>query len=332
MKAIISKSAGGPETLVLEEVDDPAAGVGQIVVRIKASGVNFPDALIIEDKYQFKPKRPFSPGGEFSGIVEAIGDGVSSLQPGDRVMGFSRWGAMAQKIAINASRCTLIPDKMPFDEASVFFLTYGTSYYALKERGDLREGETLLVLGAAGGVGLATIEIGRVMGARVVAAASSPAKARKAREHGADRVVMYPPALSDASSQKDLAHLFKTACAPDGAHVVCDVVGGSYSEAALRAIAWDGRFLVVGFTGGIPQIPLNLPLLKSCKIVGVFFGPWLDRGVDRFSHIAVELLEWYLAGKLRPSISERFPFEEAGNAIAQLATRKAVGKIVVNID
>ncbi|WGR73013.1 MULTISPECIES: NADPH:quinone oxidoreductase family protein [unclassified Bradyrhizobium] len=332
MKAMISRSTGGPETLVLEEVDDPEAAVGQIVVRIKASGVNFPDALIIEDRYQFKPKRPFSPGGEFSGIVEAIGGGVSSLEPGDRVMGFSRWGAMAQKIAINASRCAVIPDKMPFDEASVFFLTYGTSYYALKERGDLRDGETLLVLGAAGGVGLATIEIGKAMGARVVAAVSTPAKARKAREHGADRVVIYPPAPFDASSQRDLARLFKAACDPDGAHVVCDVVGGNYSEAALRAIAWDGRFLVVGFTGGIPQIPLNLPLLKSCKIVGVFFGPWLDRGVDRFSHTADELLEWYEAGKLRPFISARFPLEEAGNAIAQLATRKAVGKIVVNID
>ncbi|NOJ44682.1 NADPH:quinone oxidoreductase family protein [Bradyrhizobium archetypum] len=332
MKAIMSRSIGGPETLVLEEVDDPVAAPGQIVVRVKASGVNFPDTLIIEDKYQFKPKRPFSPGAEFSGIVEAIGGGVSSFQLGDRVMGFSRWGAMAQKIAISASRCAVIPDEMPFDEASAFILTYGTSYYALKERGALRVGETLLVLGAAGGVGLAAIEIGKAMGARVVAAVSTPEKARLARKHGADRAVIYPTAPFDASSRREVARLLKGACDPHGAHVVCDVVGGYYSEAALRAIAWDGRFLVVGFTGGIPQIPLNLALLKSCKIVGVFLGPWLDRSVDHFSRAAAELLEWYQAGKLRPCISARFPLAEAGDAIAQLATRKAMGKIVVNID
>lgn len=332
MKAIMSRSSGGPETLVLEDVDDPVAAAGQIVVRVKATGVNFPDKLIIEDKYQFKPKRPFSPGAEFAGVVEAIGSGVCSLALGDRVMGFSRWGSMAQKIAIDASRCVAIPKKMPFDHASGFIIAYGTSYYALKERGALRSGETLLVLGAAGGVGLAAIEIGKAMGARVVAAVSSTEKATLARERGADRAVIYPTAPFNSSSRKDAARLLKEACDPYGAHVVCDVVGGDYSEAALRAIAWEGRFLVVGFAAGIPQIPLNLPLLKSCQIVGVFWGPWLDRSVDHLSRSAAELLKWYQIGKLRPCISGRFPLADAGDAIALLAARKAMGKIVVNID
>lgn len=332
MKAIVSRSIGGPETLVLEEVDDPVATAGQIVVRIKASGVNYPDALIIEDRYQFKPNRPFSPGAEFSGIVEAMGSGVSTFHVGDRVMGFSRWGSMAQKIAIDASRCVVIPDQMPFDEASAFVLTYGTSYYALKERGALRSGETLLVLGAAGGVGLAAVEIGKAMGARVVAAVSTTEKATLVREHGADRAVIYPIAPFDSSSRRVATRLLKEACDPNGAHVVCDVVGGDYSEAALRAIALGGRFLVVGFTAGVPRIPLNLPLLKSCQIVGVFWGPWLDVSADHLGRSAADLLGWYQIGKLRPRISARFPLAEAGNAIAQLATRKAMGKIVVNMD
>ncbi|MCK1303307.1 NADPH:quinone oxidoreductase family protein [Bradyrhizobium sp. 24] len=332
MKAIVSRSIGGPETLTLEDVDDPVAGPGQVVVRVKASGVNFPDALIIEDKYQFKPKRPFSPGAEFSGVVEATGTGVCSLRPGDRVMGFSRWGAMAQKIVIDTSRCVVMPDTMPFDEAAAFILTYGTSYYALKERGALKSGDTLLVLGASGGVGLAATEIGKAMGARVVAAVSTAEKARLVRAHGADRSVIYGVAPFGPASRRDVVRLLKEACEPDGAHVVCDIVGGGYSEAALRAIAWDGRFLVVGFTAGIPQIPLNLPLLKSCQILGVFWGAWLDRSVDHLSRSVAELLGWYESGKLRPCITARFPLSEASDAIAQLTTRKAMGKIIVNID
>lgn len=318
--------------MLLEDVDDPVAMAGQIVVRIKASAVNFPDALIIEDRYQFKPKRPFSPGAEFSGVVEGIGADVSSFQVGHRVMGFSRWGAMAEKIAIDAARCVIIPDTMPFDEASAFILTYGTAYYALKHRGTLRSGETLLVLGAAGGVGLAAIEIGKAIGARVVAAVSTAEKARLVQEHGADRAVIYDAAPFGSWSQKELVRRLKEACEPNGADVVCDVVGGEYSEAALRAIAWDGRFLVVGFTAGIPHIALNLPLLKSCQIIGVFWGAWLDRSVEHLSQSATKLLEWYKLGKLRPCISARFPLVAAGDAIAQLAARKAIGKVVVNID
>jgi NADPH:quinone reductase len=332
MKAILSVAPGGSDTLVMKETADPLAEAGEVVVRIKASGVNYPDALIIEDRYQFKPRRPFSPGGEFSGVVVSVGEGVVRPRIGDRVMGFSTWGSMAQKIAVNASHCVKIPDEMPYEVAASFILTYGTSYYALKERGELKAGETLLVLGAAGGVGLAAVELGKAMGARVVAAVSTGEKAALARDHGADDVVIYPPAPFNDPSRKEAISLFKTACGAHGAHVICDGVGGDYAEAALRAIAWEGRFLVVGFPAGIPKIPLNLPLLKSCQIVGVFWGAWLDRHIDRFGVGAVELLEWYKSGKLRPHISRRFVFEKAGDAIAHLAARKALGKVVVEID
>jgi NADPH:quinone reductase len=331
MKAILSTTAGGPETLLLQETADPVAGPGQIVVRVKVSGVNYPDTLIIEDRYQFKPPRPFSTGGEFSGIVESIGRDVGTHRIGDRVMGFCLWGSMAQRISVDANHCVAIPDAMPFDIASAFILTYGTSDYALRERGELRSGETLMVLGAAGGVGLAAIELGKVMGARVVAAVSTAEKAALAVAHGADDTVIYPAAPFDASTRKEAVRLFKEACGRDGANVICDAVGGDYAEAALRAIAWEGRFLVVGFPAGIPQISLNLPLLKSCQIVGVFWGAWLDRNIDRFEQRARELLEWYRSGKLRPHISAQFPFERAGDAIAHLAARKALGKVVVNI-
>lgn len=332
MKAILTTAPGGPETLVLGETADPTAGHRQIVVRIKSSGVNYPDTLIIEDRYQVKPLRPFSPGGEFSGIVESIGEGVKSHRIGDRVIGFSTWGSMAQKICVNANHCLAIPDAMPFDVGSAFILTYGTSFYALKERGELKPGETLLVLGAAGGVGLAAVELGKAMGARVVAAVSTKEKAALAREHGADLAVIYPASPFETSSRKAAVDLFKEACGPNGANVICDAVGGDYAEAALRSIAWEGRYLVVGFPAGIPKIPLNLPLLKSCQIIGVFWGAWLERHIDRFGQAASELLKLYQAGKLRPYISARFPFDKAGDAIAHLAARKALGKVVVSVD
>lgn len=332
MKAVLSKVAGGPAALVLEDIADPEPSSGQIVVHVKASGVNYPDTLIIEDRYQVKPARPFSPGGEFSGIVESIGDGVTTHSVGDRVMGFSTWGSMAQKIAVAANHCVSIPDSMPFDEAAAFILTYGTSYYALRERGALAAGETLLVLGAAGGVGLAAVELGKAMGARVVAAVSTEEKAKLAREHGADDATIYPSAPFSPAVRKKVVQIFKEACGPEGANVICDAVGGDYSEAALRAIAWEGRFLVVGFPAGIPQIPLNLPLLKSCQIVGVFWGEWLDRNIGQFAKMATELLGWYQSGKLRPHISARFALKDAGEAISHLAARKALGKVIVNIE
>jgi NADPH2:quinone reductase len=332
MKAILSTRAGGPDSLELRDVGDPVAGPGQIVVRIKASGVNYPDGLIIEDRYQFKPPRPFSPGGEFSGVVESMGQNVRSRRIGDPVLGFSLFGSMAQKIAVDDNHCVAIPQTMPFDVAAAFILTYGTSYYALLERANLKRGETLLVLGAAGGVGLAAVELGKVMGARVVAAVSTDEKAKVARDHGADDVVIYPCAPFDSSTRKEAARLFKEACGSAGANVICDAVGGDYTEAALRAVAWEGRLLVVGFPAGIPQIPLNLPLLKSCQIIGVFWGAWLDRNIDLFEKRAIELLKWYRSGQLRPHISAQFPLERAGEAIAHLAARRALGKVIITVE
>jgi NADPH2:quinone reductase len=331
MRAVLSEACGGPETLVLKEVEDPACGPGEVIVSIKACGVNYPDTLIIQDRYQVKPSRPFSPGGEFSGVVESVAQGVTKLHRGDRVLGFSTWGAMAEKLAIDASQCVKIPDEMPFSEAAGFILTYGTSQYALDERGHLAGGETLLVLGAAGGIGISSIEVGKAMGARVIAAVSSQEKANLARLHGADEIVIYPLAPFEGKSRDEAIRGFKAACGPRGADVICDAVGGDYTEAALRAIAWEGRHLVVGFPAGIPKIPLNLPLLKSCQIVGVFWGAWLERNKEKFDSQAVQLFAWYAQGLLKPHISARFDLKGAGAAIAHLAQRNALGKVIVQM-
>ena len=332
MKAVLSKAAGGPETLVVEEVPDPVAGPGQAVIRVRACGVNYPDVLIIEDKYQFKPPRPFSPGGEVAGEVESVGEGVTRLKPGDRVIGSGGWGGMAEKVALDAGRCIPMPDAMPFDEASAFILTYGTSWHALKDRAQLKAGETLLILGAAGGVGVAAIELAKAVGARVVAAVSSEEKAAFCREHGADDTVVYPAGPFDKEGRKALSEQFKAACGKEGAHVVYDAVGGDYAEAALRAIAWEGRFLVVGFPAGIPSIPLNLALLKGCQIVGVFWGAWAARDPAAFAASVTELMGLYTAGKVKPHVSARYPLERAGEAIRELADRRAQGKLVVVTD
>ncbi len=331
MRAVLSKAVGGPDTLVVEEVPDPVAGPGQVVIDVRACGVNFPDSLIIEDRYQFKPPRPFSPGGEVAGLVESVGEGVTTVKPGDRVIGSSGWGGMAEKIAVDAHRCIPMPDAMPFDEASAFVLTYGTSWHALKERGALKAGETCLILGAAGGVGVAAIELAKAVGARVVAAVSTEEKAEFCRAHGADAAVVYPAGPFDKEGRKALAELFKGACGQEGAHVVYDAVGGDYAEAALRAIAWEGRFLVVGFPAGIPSIPLNLALLKGCQIVGVFWGAWAARDPKAFAASIKELMGFYAAGKVRPVVSKTYPLEQAAQAIRDLAERRAQGKIVVTI-
>jgi NADPH:quinone reductase len=331
MRAVLSERAGGPETLVVREIDDPVCGSGQLVVDVKASGVNYPDTLIIEDRYQGRPKRPFSPGGEFAGVVSAVGDEVSRFNPGDRVLGFTTWGSMAEKIAVDARQCVVIPPEMPFDEAAAFILTYGTSHYALVERGRLTAGQTLLVLGAAGGIGISSVEIGKALGARVVAAVSSVEKAELARAHGAESTIIYSTGPFDAAARSKMSRAFKTAVGQEGAHVICDAVGGDYAEAALRSIAWEGRHLVVGFPAGIPRIPLNLPLLKSCNIVGVFWGAWLERYPDGLQTQADQLFGWYLQGRLKPHISARYPLEEAGEAITHLAERRALGKVVVNV-
>ncbi|WP_299010618.1 NADPH:quinone oxidoreductase family protein [uncultured Caulobacter sp.] len=332
MKAVLSKAVGGPETLVLEELPDPVAGPGQVLIDVKACGVNYPDVLIIEDKYQFKPPRPFAPGGEVSGVIAAVGEGVTRFKVGDRVLASTGWGGYAEKLALEEGRCTHIPDNMPFDEAAAFVLTYGTSYYALKDRGHLKAGETLLVLGAAGGVGLAAVELAKAMGAKVVAAASSQEKVDLAIKHGADSGVVYPRGPFDKDGQKALAELFKGACGSNGWDVAYDAVGGDYSEAAIRASGWEGRFLVIGFPSGIPKVPLNLTLLKSCDIVGVFWGAAVARDPKGHAANLKDLMDLYAAGKIRPYVSERFPLARAGEAIAHLSSRKAMGKVVITID
>lgn len=332
MKAVLSKDVGGPETLVLEELPDPVAGPGQVLIDVKACGVNYPDVLIIEDKYQFKPPRPFAPGGEVSGVISAVGEGVTRFKVGDRVLASTGWGGYAEKLALEEQRCTPIPDNMPFDEAAAFVLTYGTSYYALKDRGHVKAGETLLVLGAAGGVGLAAVELGKALGLRVIAAASSQEKIDLAIKHGAESGVVYPRGPFDKDGQKALADLIKGACGPSGWDVAYDAVGGDYSEATIRAAGWNGRFLVVGFPSGIPKIPLNLTLLKSCDIVGVFWGAAVARDPKRHAQNLSELMDLYAAGKIRPYVSERFPLARAGEAIAHLSSRKAMGKVVITVD
>ncbi|MFC0283996.1 NADPH:quinone oxidoreductase family protein [Camelimonas abortus] len=329
MKAILSKVVGGPETLVLEEVPDPVPGPKQVLLAVKACGVNFPDTLIIEDRYQFRPPRPFSPGGEVAGVVEAVGPEVKSVKVGDRVIGSTGHGGMAEKVVVDEFRCIPMAENMPFDEASAFILTYGTSHHALKDRGQLKPGETLLVLGAAGGVGLAAVELGKAMGARVIGAVSSQEKADLVKARGADDVVIYPQGPFDRDGRRQLAELFKKACGEKGADVIYDAVGGDYAEAALRAIAWEGRFLVVGFPAGIPSLPLNLTLLKGCQVVGVFWGAWVARNPQGFAASVAELMDFYRRGLVKPYVSARFPLERAGEAIAHLAARKALGKVVV---
>lgn len=332
MRAILSRAVGGPETLVLEEVDDPVPGKGEVVVEVKAVGINFPDTLIIEDRYQFRPPRPFAPGGEMAGVVEAVGEGVTSLRRGDRVAAMTGWGGLSERVAVHAGRCLKIPAEMPFVEAAGFIMTYGTVYYALKDRAQLKPGETLFVPGAAGGVGSAAVELGKAMGARVVAAASTNDKVQFALELGADNGLIYPAGPLDKAGQKELSGEIKLACGRDGADVVLDGVGGDYAEAALRAMDWNGRFLVVGFPAGIPSVPLNLTLLKSVSVIGVFWGAHAEREPDLHQANMAELLRLYGEGKIRPRVSRRFPFDQAGQAIRALADRAALGKIVVEIE
>ncbi|HYD86355.1 MAG TPA: NADPH:quinone oxidoreductase family protein [Vitreimonas sp.] len=328
MKALLSTKVGPPEQLEFGEAPDPLAGEGEVVLAVKAAGVNFPDALIIEDKYQFKPERPFAPGGEVAGVVESVGAGVTHVKVGQRVIGSSGWGGYAEKIKLPAARVMPIPDAMPFDEASAFILTYGTSYYGLKDRGQLKAGETVLILGAAGGVGVAAIELAKAMGARVVGAVSSEDKARFARDAGADETVIYPASGMSKQQSKDLAEAFKQACG-GGADVVYDAVGGDYCEPALRAMNWNGRYLVIGFPAGIPTPPLNLTLLKSSSIVGVFWGASVAREPKLHEGNVRDLFRLYGEGKIKPRISARYPLRDAGKAIRALMDRTAQGKLVV---
>ena len=332
MKALLSRAVGGPETLELADVADPSPGKGEALIRVAACGVNYPDSLIIADKYQFKPSRPFSPGGEIAGVIEAVGEGVSGLTVGQRVLASCGWGGMAEKVAVEVRRIVPIPDAMPFEEAAALLMTYGTSYYALKDRAALKSGEALLVLGAAGGVGSAAVELGKAMGARVIAAASSEEKVAAAREFGADDGVVYASGPFDLDGRKKLAETFKLACGEKGADVIYDGVGGDYTEASLRAIAWEGRFLVVGFPQGIAKLPLNLTLLKSCQVVGVFWGAFATRDPRGNAANTRELFALYEKGAIRPRVSKTFPLSEGAAAISWLADRKAMGKVVVTVE
>ena len=331
MIALLSKTPGGPDSLVLDELPEPAPGKGEIRLAVRACGVNFPDSLIIEDRYQFKPPRPFAPGGEVAGVVDAVGEGVDPALVGRRMIGFIGHGGMAEKVVLDHRRAASMPDGMAFETAAAFVMTYATSIHALKDRAELKAGETLLVLGAGGGVGLAAVELGKAYGARVVAAASSQEKVDLALAHGADAGIVYPGGPFDGDARKALSKTFKDAAGAAGADVIYDPVGGDYSEAALRAIAWEGRFLVVGFPAGIAKLPLNLTLLKSCQVVGVFWGAFVARDPKRSNANIAELMRLWGEGKLKPEVSRTYPLAEGGAAIAALAGRKAAGKLVVTI-
>lgn len=324
MKAILCKSYGLPDSLSLEEVPSPVAGKGEIVVAIKACGVNFPDTLIIQGKYQFKPPMPFSPGSDIAGVVTAIGEGVKRFKVGDEVFGMIPWGGYAEEVAASEKLCFPKLPGMTFPVAASFMMAYGTSYHALKDRANLQKGETLLVLGAAGGVGLTAVELGKLMGAKVIAAASTDEKLALCKEYGADEVINY--------SQEDLKSRIKELTDGKGVDVVYDPVGGAYSEAALRRMAWEGRFLVVGFAAGdIPKIPLNLPLLKGCQIVGVFWGAFaMNFPADNLANTQ-QLMQWYLSGTIKPHIDNVYPLAEVPQALNDVMNRKAKGKIVIEI-
>lgn len=331
MKALLSEKTGGPETLVIRDCPVPQPGKGELLVRVLASAINYPDVLIIEDKYQFKPERPFAPGSEISGEVAAVGEGVSGWKPGDRLIAVTGHGGLAEYMTLDAERAFPLPAGRDPVEGSALLMTYATTIHALVDRGRLKAGETLLVLGAAGGVGLAAVEIGKAMGARVIAAVSSPEKAEAARAAGADETMLYGRAPFDRDQSKALADAFKAILGPNGADVIYDPVGGDYCEPALRSIAWEGRYLVVGFPAGIPRLPLNLTLLKSCDICGVFWGAFARRFPDRNRAHVEQLFRWWEEGRISPRIDRTWPLAEAGQAIAWLAGRNAVGKVVVTI-
>jgi NADPH2:quinone reductase len=294
--------------------------------------VNFPDVLIIENKYQFKPPLPFAPGAEVAGVVKSVGEGVTHVKPGDRVIASVGNGGMAEEVVADATRLIPMPESMDFETGSALILTYGTSHYALKDRARLKPGENLVVLGAAGGVGLAAVELGRAMGARVVAGASSQEKVALAKKHGAEDGFVYPTGKLSREQQKEISETIKRLTGGKGADVLYDPVGGDYSEPAIRAMNWEGRFLVIGFAAGdIPRIPLNLTLLKSCDVLGVFWGAFTARNPKRNQEHLAEIARWVGEGKIKPHISARFPLARAGEAIRMLADRKAQGKVVVTM-
>jgi len=324
MKAVLCKAYGPPESLVIEDIEPLKPGKGQVVISVKACGVNFPDTLIIQGKYQSRPPLPFIPGNEVAGTVKEIGEGVERVKVGEQVMAFTGLGGFAEEVVADAAHLIPMPHGMDFITASAFVLTYGTSHHALKDRAQLKPGETLLVLGASGGVGIAAVELGKVMGAHVIAAASTSEKLEVSKQHGADEVINY--------GAEDLKDRVKQLTGGKGVDVAFDPVGGNYSEPVLRGMAWKGRFLVIGFAAGdIPRIPLNLPLLKGCSIVGVFWGTFTEREPEHNSENLQELLTWFSEGKLKPHISTTYPLESAAQALNDIMNRKVTGKAVLVI-
>ena len=331
MRALLSKAVGGPDTLELTELPDPVAGPGRVVVRVRACAINYPDVLIIEDKYQFRPERPFAPGGEIAGEIDSVGEGVSGWQKGDRVIAMLGHGGLSEKVIADPAKLYRLPEGRSFAEGASLILTYATTIHALLDRGHLKAGQSLLVLGAAGGVGLAAIELGKAFGARVVAAVSSEEKAAAAKAAGADETIIYGRAPFDKAASKALADQFKAAGGKQGFDVIYDPVGGDYAEPALRSIGWEGRYLVVGFPAGIPRLPLNLTLLKSCDVCGVFWGAFAARDPQANQAHVDTLFQLWSEGKIAPKVTDTFPLERGGDAIAKMAARGAIGKLVVEL-
>jgi NADPH:quinone reductase-like Zn-dependent oxidoreductase len=331
MRALLSKAVGGPDTLELTELPDPVAGPGRVVVRVRACAINYPDVLIIEDKYQFRPERPFAPGGEIAGEIDSVGEGVSGWQKGDRVIAMLGHGGLSEKVIADPAKLYRLPEGRSFAEGASLILTYATTIHALLDRGHLKAGQSLLVLGAAGGVGLAAIELGKAYGARVVAAVSSEEKAAAAKAAGADETIIYGRAPFDKAASKALADQFKAAGGKQGFDVIYDPVGGDYAEPALRSIGWEGRYLVVGFPAGIPRLPLNLTLLKSCDVCGVFWGAFAARDPQANQAHVDTLFRLWSEGKIAPKVTDTFPLERGGDAIAKMAARGAIGKLVVEL-
>lgn len=332
MKALLSRAPGGSETLELTDVPAPVPGPGEVLVKVAACAINYPDTLMIRDLYQTKPPRPFAPGAEVAGIVEQVGEGVTEYRPGDRVLALTIWGGLAEKVVVPLHYLFPLPDGLPMEQACTLLMTYATVIHGLKDRGRIQPGETLLVLGAAGGVGMATVELGKALGARVIAAVSSEEKAEAVRAAGADEVTIYPRAPLDKDQSRALAQQFKDACGPGGADVVFDIIGGDYSEPAVRATAWEGRFLVVGFTAGIARLPLNLTLLKGCEVSGVFWGEFVRRCPERNHQRIAELFRLWQEGRINPRASATFSLARAAEAISLLEQRKVIGKLVVTMD
>lgn len=324
MKAILCKEYGPAEKLVIDEIASPEVKGRGVKVRVKAAGLNFPDTLIIENKYQFKPPLPFSPGGEMAGEVVEVGEKVTRFKPGDRVAGLTGYGSFAEEVVVAEDNLLPVPDGMSDEKAAAFTMVYGTSYHALKQRANIQPGETLLVLGASGGVGLATVELGKAMGAKVIAAASSAEKLEVAKAAGADEVINY--------SEESLKEAAKKLTKGKGVDVIYDPVGGDFTEQALRAMGWNGRHLIVGFAAGdIPKVPANLTLLKGCSVVGVFWGDFTRREPEVNAQNMVELMQLFAEGKIDPKISQVFEFDEYVEALGALTGRTATGKVVLKV-